>query len=359
MPSSFSQALAGLLTATLAASLLVAPAVSASPAYQQVFNDPASSYILVFAYPSASWLDWSSPSNLARTSVNSTLAKRFFDLPTTIGHAQIAWSCRDNGGTLLSHGASGQSGENNGQSLASLSRGWGMSILEFVYNDGELEYEQEVDARIRNGAEKNQFSWAGFKVPVKNCLQMAEFVEQYQKAEAFKNYGFPVDPLKFQGAGCTSYANAAVAKSGAAIPIRDTWVRSYEIPEDQLGRNGAPPSHTVIVPQARIPGREKQIGLNEFLFGNLTWAKAGEKSIHFSYYDPELFYESFNHLENDYRQAHGLPLKTATRTPTLDEFQQKLKAKADAWMKELQAKKTPMELDEIAGTSGLVIDLRG
>lgn len=340
-------------------SLLAASSAVAEPAYKSVFKDPGSSYILVFAYPSAAWLDWSSPSNLARTSVQSTLAKRLFSLPTTIGHAQFAWSCRGAGGEVVSQGASGQSGENNGQSLAALSHGWGMSILEFVYNDGDLEYEQEVDQRVRNGAATGQFSWAGFKVPTRSCLQLADFVEKYQKADAYKNYGFPVDPLKYQGAGCTSYTNAALERSQAPIPFRDAWVRSYDIPEDQLGRNGEPPAYTVIVPQARIPQRQKTIGLDAFLFGNLSWASADQKSIRFQYYDPELFYESFRHLENAWRAAHDLPLASATRTPQLDRFQQKLKAETEAWMQRLQAQHTPMELDQIAGVSGMVIDLRG
>ncbi|MEZ0373187.1 MAG: hypothetical protein ACAI44_29110 [Candidatus Sericytochromatia bacterium] len=351
--------LAPRLLAALTCLLLLRPTpVSAAAAYDPVFADRSSSYILVFAYPSAAWLDWSSPSNLSRTSVQSTLAKRLFSLPTTIGHAQIAWSCRGADGTLLSSGASGQSGENNGQSLAALRTGWGMSILEMVFTDGELETAADVDSRIRKGVATNQFSWAGFKVPTENCLQMVDFIEHYQASGAFKNYGFPVDPLKFEGAGCTSYANAALERSGAPLPFRDAWVRSYQIPENQLGRNGEPPAHTAIVPQARIPQREHQIGLNEFLFGDQQWARPDEPGIRFQYYDPELFYESFLHLENDYRQAHGLPLRTATRTATLDAFQQKLKQTTDSWMQQLQQQKVPMQLAQILGDSGLIIDLR-
>lgn len=348
-----------LLLALLTTGLLAGQSpANASPAYETVFSDRSSSYILVFAYPSAAWLDWSNPSNLSRTSVQSTLAKRTFALPTTIGHAQIAWSCRDDEGKLLSRGASGQSGENNGQSLSALRAGWGMSMLEMVFTDGNLEFEAEVDERIRSGAAANQFSWAGFKVPTRQCMQMVTFVEKYQQSGAYKNYGFPVDPLKFQGAGCTSYANAAVESSGAPIPFRKAWVRSYPIPERQLGRNDTLPDFTAIVPQARIPKRKLNVGLNEFLFGNLTWAQKNEPSILFQYYDPELFYESFLHLENSYRQAQNLPLRQATRTASLDGFQQNLKTQTQQWMQTLQKQKIPMQLDQIAGTSGLVIDLR-
>ncbi len=350
------------LAVCLAAALFLSPAVQAQEAsaksYEQAFSDRGSSYILVFAYPSAAYLDWSSPSKLARTAVQSTLAKRTFSLPSTIGHAQIAWSCRKPDGTLISRGASGQSGEDNGQSLVGLRSGWGMSILELVFTDGHLESPTDVDSRIRSGAAGNQFSWAGFKVPVENCLQMVDFVENYQKSEAYKNYGFPVDPLKFEGAGCTSYANAALERSGAPLPFRDAWVRRYPIPEAQLGRFGEPPAHAAVFPKSRIPKRDLQVPLTDFLFGEQTWARAGEASVPFQYYDPELFYESFLHLENAYRQTHQLPLKTAVRTSQLDDFQQKLKAETDAWIKRLGAQNTPMELGEIAGFTGLIVDLR-
>lgn len=349
------------LSACLATALLLSAtstAAYATEVYEQAFSDRSSSYILVFAYPSAAYLDWSSPSKLARTAVQSTLAKRVFSLPSTIGHAQIAWSCRQPDGTLISSGASGQSGEDNGQSLAGLRTGWGMSILELVFTDGHLESPADVDSRIRSGAAGNQFSWAGFKVPVENCLQMVDFVENYQKSKAYKNYGFPVDPLKFEGAGCTSYANAALERSGAPLPFRDAWLRTYQIPENQLGRSGEPPAFASVFPKSRIPQREQQVPLGDFLFGEQTWAKSGEAAIPFQYYDPELFYESFLHLENGYRKANNLPLKPAVRTSGLDDFQQKLKTQTDSWLQRLSQQKAPMELAEIAGYSGLIVDLR-
>ena len=39
--------------------------------------------------------------------------------------------------------------------------------------------------------------------------KMADFVNEYKQSGCAKNYGFPVDPLKFEGGGCTSFADAA------------------------------------------------------------------------------------------------------------------------------------------------------
>lgn len=351
----FSSLLSLTLTALLSTSALPALAVEN---YTAAYTDPSSSYILVFAYPSAAWLDWSAPSKLARTSVQSTVAQRLFGLPSTIGHAQFAWHCRRPDGSLVRSGASGQSGENHGQSIDALKNGWGMSLLEFVYNDGHLESPAEVAQRIHKGARGNQFSWAGFKVPVENCLALADYVKDYEASGNYVNYGFPVDPIKLEGGGCTSYANAALEKSGVPIPWRRFWVRDYLIPENQLGRAQVLPSHTALVPAARVPERPLHVPLSDFLVGERNWASADEPAIRFEYYDPELFYESFLQLENHYRAHQNLPLKSHRRTAQEDVFQDRLSSATEAWMQQLDAAKTPMEMGKIAGYTGLVIDLR-
>lgn len=352
-----------LLSLALSALLLCPASLSAaepSEHYAPVFKDRSSSYILVFAFPSAAYLDWSNPSALARTSIQSAVSQRLLGQPSTIGHAQFAWSCRRPDGTLVNSGASGQSGEHNGQSLKALLAGWGMSILELVYTDGTLEGPQEVNARIHKGARSGQFSWAGFQVPLEQCLSLAGYVQEYARAEAYQYYGFPVDPLKLEGGGCTSYAHAALKKSGAPLPFLPMWLRDYHIPVQQMGRQAEPPPHSTIVPTAQIPEREAQVALGDFVLGDQRWAAdpAREESVHFKYYDPELFYESFLHLENSYRARQRLPLRAAVRTAAYDPFQQRLKDSTDSWMQGLLKANVPMQLDQIAGYSGLVIDLR-
>ncbi len=338
---------------------IVLPLASANAAsFQQVYRDKGSSYILLFAYPSSSYINWSNPSDLARTSLQTTLSKNLMGHPSSIGHAQFAWHCRRPDGSLMANGATGQSGQDNGQGLKALLAGWGMSILELVYTDGHLESVAEVQDRINKGAASNQFSWSGFKVPYESCMAMAEYVESYTQAEAYKNYGFPVDPLNNEGGGCTSFANAAVSRTGLDIPIAKNWVREYQVAESHMGRSDDTPAVTTIVEKAGIPKRNKEVPLSDFLFGNLGWANPGEPAFTFRYYDPELFYESFRHMENVERQKEGLALKNPTRTSDYDIFQSQLKTTTEQWMQDMQNKKVPMQIDQIAGYSGLIVDLR-
>lgn len=338
---------------------LACPAAPAKAApFQQVYRDKSASYILLFAFPSSSYIDWSNPSALARTALQTTLSKSLMGNASGIGHAQFAWHCRRPDGSLASDGATGQSGMDSGQGVKALLAGWGMSILELVYTDGHLESVAEVKDRISKGAASNQFSWSGFKVPYENCMAMAEYVESYTKAEAYKNYGFPVDPLKNEGGGCTSFAHAAVARTGLDLPFAKDWVREYQVAESHMGRSDEVPAITTIVAKAGIPKRNKEVPLSEFLFGNLDWARPGEPAFTFRYYDPELFYESFQHMENMERQKEGLTLKNPTRTSHSDPFQLQIKTATEQWIQQLQDKNVPMQIDQIAGYSGLIVDLR-
>lgn len=347
-----------LVTSVLLTAVPTAHSQSQQPPIEALLTqDPQASTILVFAFPSSSYLDWSSPSGLARSSVLSTLTKRLMGHPSTIGHAQIAWRCQKPDGSWEA-GATGQTGENNNQSLKALFAGWGMSLLELVYTDGYLETEAEVAQRIHTGAYHNQFSWLGLKVPPENCLKLADYVKSYGQSGAALNYGFPVDPLRLQGGGCTSFANAALERSGLNLPFRSAWLRNYQIPEALMGRSEAPPEYSTEVPQSRIPKRLKQVSLADILFGDLRWAQPGEPAVDFFYYDPELFYESFLHLENALRKQRLKALKPARRTVTEDAFQQRLRLSMESWFESLKKAGHDMYLQEIAGVSGPVIDLR-
>jgi hypothetical protein len=347
--------ISGLLCAALTFSGI--PAAAQETTYTDLFKlNSEASYIMVFAFPSAAWLDWSNPSGLARTTLKSQISKKLYHAPSSIGHAQIAWSCRMPDGTTQ-QGATGQTGQNSNQGLSVLLQGWGLSLLELVYNDGYLESAEEVEERLQTGAKANQFSWLGFQVKAEQCKRLADFVKAYDASGAAINYGFPVDPLKLEGAGCTSFANAALEKADIPFPLRTYWTRKYDVPINQMGRQTTLPAVTKLVPQARIPQENRSISLADYLWGNVSWARPGEASIPFTYYDPELFYENFLHLENGYRQQLGLKLKPPVRTADYDEFQLPLKTASEAWIKQLLKKQTPLKLGVIHQTSGLIVDL--
>ena len=104
--------------------------------YNSVFlSDPNASQVLIFAYPSAGFLDWSSPTTLAWTAVVSEVKRHLLDRSSAIGHAQFAWYCKGEGKEVV-YGASGQSGLVHGQDVEAVFNGWGLSVLQLVFTDG-------------------------------------------------------------------------------------------------------------------------------------------------------------------------------------------------------------------------------
>ncbi len=327
-----------------------------SRTYKEIIKkDPESNYVFIFVYRSAAYLDWSSPSNLAWTSIQSEIAKKVNSDASSIGHAQIAWHCHDKGGNLVS-GATGQTGDSNDQDIGLLLKGWGLSILDAVFTDGMLESEQVVESRMKIADKTKNFSWMAIKTTSDACLGLSNFVHDYDKSGAAKNYGFPVDPFKFEGAGCTSFANAAVTKTELKIPLSEAWVRHVRVPKKYMGKLDEGHPLTKLLEMAKNKDEIKKIPLSSFLFGNVAWAKENEEYKDFYYYDPELFYESMIHLENKYREFSGIRSKNPLRSKTYDSSQLKTRQISESWFNDLLSNNKRIKMDKIHNTTGLIIN---
>jgi hypothetical protein len=316
-----------------------------------------SNYIFLFVERSAEYLDWSSPSNLARTTLYSQLMKKINNDASSIGHAQLAWHC-SLGNDKYIDGATGQTGQNGSEGTQLVLKGIGLGILDVVFLDGYLETPEEVEERIKIADRRNNLAWISFKVDKKSCLSLSSFIQEYSKSGAPKNYGFPVDPLKYEGGGCTSFANACLTKINKKIPILKSWIRKVKVPLKYVGNLYEILPNTTISYKASSPNDEYKISFLDFIFGNVQWARDNEEYKDFYYYDPELFYESLVNMENYYRDIIGLKLKKAYRTDKEDETQIKNRLVSQEWIKKLLNKGNKIKLEKIYSTSGLVVDLR-
>ena len=128
---------------------------------------------------------------------------------------------------------------------------------------------------------------------------------------ADKNFGFPVDPKKYEGGGCSSYGNAILWASGIDFPIIDKWYRTVYFPFELMGyiddktMNSIP--NTFYVSTGKIPER-KVDGSIQSIWDIIKitpslgkWADPS-KGHKFDMYDPELFYRACVILENIYLQ---------------------------------------------------------
>lgn len=344
------------IVSTFIAVFSLTSSVEAKNSYKDIIQkDPNSSYLFIFAERSSAYLDWSGASKLAITTLQSQISKKIKSDASSIGHAQIAWYCNKNG--KITQGTTGQSGQKGSEGTNVVVSGWGLSVLDTVFLDGYLETEKEVEERLITADKHNNLAWIALKVNPENCLGISNFVEAYNKSGGAKNYGFPVDPLKYEGAGCTSFVNAAISKSKLKLPIAEAWVRKVKLPLAYMGKMMSQVEGTKALEVAKNKGEEKYIPLTDFIFKNIQWATGEEPYKDFYYYDPELFYESFVHLENNYRSSSNMELKNPTRTSKYDEFQTKIKQDSDFWYKSLIKNLKHIKLGKIHSTTGLIVDL--
>ncbi|MFN8576284.1 MAG: hypothetical protein U0354_05460 [Candidatus Sericytochromatia bacterium] len=318
-------------------------------------KDPNSNYIFLFVYRSATYLDWSGASNLAKTTLKSQITRRIKNDASSIGHAQIGWYCNSGNGSI-NQGATGQTGQNGNEGFELVKSGWGLSVLDTVFTDGYLESMQEVKEKMFKADKNNNFAWLAIKTSNSACEEMIRFVSEYDKSGAAINYGFPVEPLKYEGAGCTSFANAAFVRSTLGLPLSKAWVRHIKLPKKYMGLLSTELKGTKALELAKTPQEEKKIPMNEFLVNNVSWAKDGDEYKDFYYYDPELFYESLVHLENYYRQSAGMKIKNPLRTKDYDEFQTNTKNISEEWMKNLLNTYKRVKIGKIHNTTGLIIE---
>ncbi|MEK7434631.1 MAG: hypothetical protein AABZ74_15970 [Cyanobacteriota bacterium] len=322
-----------------------------------IAKDPDSSYLFLFAERSSEYLDWSKPSALAVTTLKSQTSKKIKNDASSIGHAQIAWYCKNKKGEV-SKGATGQTGQSGNEGFQVVNNGWGLSVLDTVFLDGSLEKEEDVEERLKIADKHNNLAWVAIKTKPENCFALSKFVEEYRKSGAEKNYGFPVEPLKFEGAGCTSFANASFQSSKIELPISEGWVRKVNIPFQYMGKMSSQIEGTRQLELAKSKKDEKFIPLTDFIFKDIKWAEENEGHKPFYYYDPELFYESLVHVENKYRESANIKEKNPIRTKNYDSTQEKTKKISNDWFNYLNRNSKYMKIDKIYSTTGLVIDLR-
>lgn len=337
-------------------STITASAYAQDSDYTEIIKkDPDSNYIFLFVYRSASFIDWSGPSRLAKTTLASQITKKFNNDASSIGHAQIGWYCNDGKGNI-NQGATGQTGQNGNEGLDLIKAGWGLSLLDTVFNDGSLESSDEVKTKMKKAADHDNFAWLAIKTTNSACSEMNKFVSDYDKSGAAINYGFPVNPLKFEGAGCTSFANAAFVKTDLNLPLSKAWVRHIKLPVKYMGKLSTPLEGTTPLELAKSKEEEKKVPMSEFILGDLSWAKDGEEYKDFNYYDPELFYESLVHMENTYRLSAGMRLKDPIRTKTYDQTQLNTKNISEKWLNDLLKDYKRIKIGKINSVTGLIIE---
>ncbi|HEY8280600.1 MAG TPA: hypothetical protein VIH99_13300 [Bdellovibrionota bacterium] len=222
-----------------------------------------------------------------------------------IGHHMMAWNCRTTDGTLQS-GATGMGGEYYGQSREMIMKGYGISTLFSVFNDGIMNTIDEVDAEIRKRSPTDGFAAVGFEVSPEQCESMVGWLHSFinHPSRPYLKYALHLDPEKMEGGGCTSVAVTMLKKAGLFTDVIPLFMRHMEAPRSLLGGNLSSSAYLTTPPQLPwLRGESHKVPMMTFL--TTPWLARGEKTASMDLLDPELMLYSLKSIKRVY--IEGLP----------------------------------------------------
>lgn len=252
---------------------------------------PGKSYLTLYKKFPRWPIDMRSPDRFKR----SVGARELSGKPS-IGHMAIGWSCATaNFGRR--EGFAAQTGEDSGQSYEMLRAGWGMNAVLATFTDGRIQnghniqsyFSNEFVGHIARGQSPAPYFALVIEVPSSDCEAVQEFVKSYvlHPAKPWKNFGMRPDPSKFEGAGCGSFASAALERAPSFAPVVESYWRTLSIPKKLFGLRTRVFLPNVAVPfsYAKTAAEERPISPINLMLKN--W-DSGEEALNLRLVDPEL-----------------------------------------------------------------------
>lgn len=266
--------------------------------FQQRFR-PGRSYLTLFKKLPLWPIDMRSPDRFKRSMSAKEIANK-----SSIGHMSIGWSCNASGVSGIDErsednrrtGFAAQTGE-DGQQSEMLNDGWGVTSMISTFTDGHLQNGPEVQRYftreyrnfVKEDKRPNDYFALVVEVPELECENVRAFVKNYvlHPSKPYRYFGMLPDPLKFEGAGCGSFAVAALSKAATLTPILAPMWRTVPIAEKLLGKRTRVflPNDVVPAVVASTQGEEKRISKYQLVFMN--W-DAGKTALRLHLVDPEL-----------------------------------------------------------------------
>lgn len=245
------------------------------------YMDPNKSYIVWTMLAPVKPLDFRKPDNF-----RDFLAHNSSD-GISISHNLVAWNCKlPNGDRYM--GATGFSGESTGQSAKMVKSGFGLTTFLATFYDGWMSDSWQTAGIWEERSVKEDFHNLMVEVSPKDCANMIGFLNKFvhHPKKPFKKFGLRVNPEKFEGAGCISFASTLLSKAGILNKMfkaseRTLWATHYA-----FGGNDLPLPENTSVPRLEWrEGKQKKVGINYF-FGN-NW-NATTLGVSLKLLDPEL-----------------------------------------------------------------------
>ncbi len=247
--------------------------------------DPDRAYALLIMLPSAYPIDFRD-AEAARISLMRNVRAPLATLTakTLTGHSMVAWQCAGKRGLIS------QTGESTGQATRMiLHGGWGITPFLSVFHDGKLVRMKDVPGRYRSLIAAGSVSILAIEVSKASCLSMRRYVARFvtHPSNPKSRFGLLLDPERFEGGGCASFALSALRRAGLFAGHERRFRRKVRIYEGPLGRRVDVPEGVDPFVTARRRSHENVVSFYALRAG--PW-DSGKLNRIVEFVDPELLY---------------------------------------------------------------------
>jgi hypothetical protein len=225
----------------------------------------ANQELTLYFIPSPSGMDWSSPSSLVKTAAKNKFSfKSHF-----MGHVWVELKC---GPVYELTGMTDHAPDYFYQLLVER-RGLGILYHSF---EGRLEKKEDILAEMPGLFKQGRINFVTFLLNSSQCQRASLYLEQYRKFKVDRFYGLAQRPRYGEGSGCSAFGASVADVLNFIDPgMKDAWSQTINIPLELAG----------------APVTDKKIGLHQFFFRAVGWAKEDEKHRKLFFWDPDKMFQ--------------------------------------------------------------------
>lgn len=214
-------------------------------------------YVVVLQVPTVRPFDMRDTDRIRDTLLANMIdAPGWLDDKRLLGHSVVAWQCRSG------RGVAAMTGESDGQGLMmAVGGGWGATPLVSAYLDGKVLRDGASFDRYTKAMARGEGAIVAFEVAERDCQAMRTFLARFltHPDRPSRRYGLLLDPMRYEGGGCTSFALALIAHSRIWSGGERATYRRIDLHDGVLGRRTAVPPGVIPYRAAQSAGEEKVV----------------------------------------------------------------------------------------------------
>ncbi|MBU1108432.1 MAG: hypothetical protein KKB51_17285 [Candidatus Riflebacteria bacterium] len=236
---------------------------------------------ILYAFPPATPLNWSSPLKLAYgAGLKGRLVFEHGKNKHTIGHAFMELR-KDGKRVELTGSTTAPDAPSDADFITK--RGYGLGVL-FAPMKGALDKSDKLDGELIERYKTGKVMFIRFIINEQAYNRMKQYIDEYRAKGYDTTYNGTNEPRKGKGAGCSAFAMSFLDVCGYIDPqFTQAWIRRVNLPKSLVGG----------------PITGNHVSLAKTLF-RAHWAKPGEDAILLEMWDPQMMFEW---LQNTHKKA--------------------------------------------------------